>query len=106
MLPFQSQLPAGDLPPVQVWSGDEHYRDVIRDWCKPPVHETSCHRAHRSEASELLTLDKGSGAVGVGGGLCERSREESSYQPGGSRKESLGSCVKHPGPWSPPQGCE
>lgn len=67
MLPFQSQLPAGDLPPVQVWSGDEHYRDVIRDWCKPPVHETSCHRAHRSEASELLTLDKGSGAVGVGG---------------------------------------
>ena len=35
MLPFQFQLPAGDFPPVQVWSRDEHYRDVTRDWPKP-----------------------------------------------------------------------
>lgn len=67
MLPFQCQLPAGDLPPVQVWSGDEHYGDVIRDWHKPSVHETSCHRAHGSEVLELLILDKGSGAVGARG---------------------------------------
>lgn len=34
MLPFHFQLPTGDLPPVQVWSGDEHYRDASRDWPK------------------------------------------------------------------------
>lgn len=71
MLPFQFQLPAGDLPPVQVWSGDAHYRDVIGTGLSPSVHGTSCRQGHGSEVSRVgdsghrVRCSRGRGYVGA-----------------------------------------
>lgn len=70
-------------PSEQVWSGMST-GDVWGLALSPSVHGTSCHQGHGSEVSELVILGVGSDKVGVG--TAWEEKEESPYQPDGSRK--------------------